>query len=105
MQDGGMIRIKDMTDEHLCNTIRLLDRRHQNTKEMTPYPNFISDGAQVAAENEYASFMDSEPGDRWPIYNDLVEEASRRGLDPCKSKSKSVGTVILKTVVVDFSKT
>lgn len=81
MKDGTEIAIQDMTDTHLVNTIRMLERYHEAKKFEIPYPNFNGDMAQWCAEREYDSFMESDPSVSYPVYDDLVDEFFRRDLD------------------------
>ena len=75
--DGKSIRICDMDNGHLLNTIRLLERMAD------------TDAGYAAAFAELDIGPDayewvndcSNTGDYYPIYDDMVEEALRRGLD------------------------
>jgi hypothetical protein len=80
-KDGTKIRIKDMTDEHLLNTIRFLDRKAQEIKDNTCPPNFSGEMAQMCAEQAYDQLIEAETEDLFPIYIDLAEEANRRKLE------------------------
>jgi hypothetical protein len=80
-RDGQRIRICDMTDEHLLNTIRLCQRAHERAKLEIPYPDFCGDMAQFYAEREFDNFLESGPEVAFPLYPDLVDEAYRRRLD------------------------
>lgn len=79
-KNGSKIRIKDMTDEHLVNTIRMLERKNEADKQNVPYPSFQGEMAQMYAESEFDALVDREPGDLWPIYDDMIEEAIKRKL-------------------------
>jgi len=78
--DGTKIRICDMSDGHLRNTIRFLERKLKDMQDTMPEPCFQGELAQLYAEREYEAFMEADPGDIWPIYYDLVEDAGRRSL-------------------------
>ena len=73
--EGKRLRVRDMDNGHLVNTIRMLERR--------------ADGeigacmAIAAAEYDGYSdvFDDADVGSIYPIYDDMVAEAKRRGLD------------------------
>ncbi len=78
-KDGRKIRIKDMDDGHLTNTIKFLKRQHAQALDISP-PCFQGEMAQMYAEQEYDNRMSSEVWDLFPIYMDMVEEAERRGL-------------------------
>lgn len=67
-KDGREIAIKDMSDQHLVNTIRMLDRQFE--REMDVYDNWPFDNDPGPQEPRY-----HEP------YDDLVAEAFRRGLN------------------------
>ena len=77
-KDGTKIRIKDMSDQHIVNTLRLIERMHKNAIEECPFPCFGGEMAQYYAEQEFDSFLSSDIEDIFPIYGDLYEEAQRR---------------------------
>jgi hypothetical protein len=84
-KDGTKIRIKDMEDSHLLNTIRFLEKQtvRLNMRELDemmsfPYPN--GEMAQHAFDQEFNMIGSAEPNVHFPIYDDLVNEASRRNL-------------------------
>jgi len=79
--DGERIKIRDMTDSHLMNAIRYLDRKLDEAKRETPFPVFQGDMAEFCAERDWEHLQETtDPADFWPIYEDLVEEAERRKL-------------------------
>lgn len=80
-REGKKIKVKDMTDSHLLNSIKYLDRRLESMKITMPYPNFNGEMAQFCAEQDWDHFQNSEPSDYWPIYETLCKEISKRGLD------------------------
>lgn len=91
-RDGEPIAIKDMEDDHLCNTIRYMDRRLEEQKETAEMP------MDSRGQERYFKFLSSLPGDHWPIYYDMVKEAKRRGLNPYRP------TIVSQTpTIVDFS--
>lgn len=71
---GQKIRIKDMTDSHLTNTIRLLERNADAAEAMCP-----CDGDKGWCFCGPLTYV--EPSQLSPLYGDLVAEATRRGLD------------------------
>ena len=87
--DSARIRICDMTDDHLLNTIAWCQREHRKAQDI-PYPSFSGEEAQYQAERDYESFMASEPDRSFPLYEDLCEEAYRRKLTLPESGRVSV---------------
>lgn len=80
-KDGRTIPIKEMTDSHLTNTIRFLERAHQRyVDDMTKNgpPVFQGEMAQMYADEEYALLADSTPDDLFAIFMWLKIEASER---------------------------
>ena len=85
-KDKSRIRICDMEDNHLINTISMLQRKAE--EERAHYSLFYltcneptGDMAQLAFEQEQnavfeSSFLDYTP----PIYQNLIDDAERRGL-------------------------
>ena len=80
-KDGTKIRIKDMDDKHLVNTIRMLLRNNDN---------YIADAMMglCSLQGEMACYYAEQEMDRMleedcihPLYDDLVEEAERRKLE------------------------
>lgn len=81
-KDGTKIRIKDMSDQHLLNTIKYLERKADEVARMVPYPQFNGEMAQFCAEQAWNSLQDN-PTDNvlaGTIYDDLCEEYIRRGM-------------------------
>jgi hypothetical protein len=81
-KDGTKIRIKDMSDQHLLNTIKYLERKADEVARRVPYPQFNGEMAQFYAEQAWNSLQDN-PTDNMlagTIYDDLCEEYIRRGM-------------------------
>jgi hypothetical protein len=78
MQNGTKIRICDMEDSHLLNTIKMLDKMSNIVKRKTPYPNFNGEMAQYCAEQDHDRMLEATPEYFFPIYEDLYNEAERR---------------------------
>jgi len=79
-RDGRKLPITEMSDSHLNNTIKLIERAHQaqiNRVTMNP-PCFQGEMAQMCADQEFNALLESEPGDLFPIYNHMLEEQQRR---------------------------
>lgn len=82
-RDGSKIRIKDMADSHLVNTVRFLERHAEQVALTIPCPQFNGEMAQFYAEQAYDQ-LQSDPVDTMlsgSIYDDLYEECIRRGLN------------------------
>lgn len=80
-KNGQKIRIKDMDDKHLINTIRMLERNSQY------YLNEAILGL-CSLQGEMAIYYAEQEIDRLigepclhPLYEDLVEEAMKRDLE------------------------
>ena len=83
-RDGEIIPIREMSDQHLVNTIHYLNRRHEgylNLVMLQGPPMFRGEMAQWAAEQEWLSLADSDPRDLWPAYETLLGEANKRGIE------------------------
>lgn len=88
-KDGRRIRICDMDDRHLLNTIRFLDRKAKEVESAALYAGhaFLNtlqgEMAQDCLENELDAIEQDgvEPHEICPLYNNLVAEALRRDLD------------------------
>ena len=80
-KDGTRVRIKDMGDDHLVNTIKWLQRHHQY--EIAAAYSVASTFSGESMASYYADqdidYMEQEES-MHPLYNDLVEEAERRNL-------------------------
>lgn len=80
-KEGVKIRIKDMTDGHLVNTIRMLERVHASNIEMAMWEYATVQGEMAQYYMEQAiDEMFKESCDH-PLYGDMVEEAEKRKLD------------------------
>jgi hypothetical protein len=79
-RDGRVIPIHEMDDVHLVNTLRMLRRKCMTTDEILACLSYASttggEMASYAAEQEamHAVVMPS-------VFDDLVAEADRRGID------------------------
>jgi len=80
-KDGNVINISDMTDSHLLNTIKMLERKHIQFLMIAPYPNFNGEMAQVCAEQEWEAIQLSNPEDMFPILSNMYEEMMHRGIN------------------------
>jgi hypothetical protein len=93
-KDGRRVRICDMDNQHLVNTVRMLERKMEDAQSaMNPfmYPPPQGEMALMAWENECARYhegsFDDDGGDltyllssRHPLYEPLLDELERRGL-------------------------
>lgn len=90
MKDGTKIRIKDMGNSHLLNTLKMLKRAgkarlNRDLHWFWSVPEPSGEMAQLDFENGEQRLLDREWDDYMPdIFSDLVEEADRRGLDGYK---------------------
>ena len=79
---GNRILISEMTDSHLINTIKLLERYAQQYVSCLSYPNFSGEMAQECAENAYDELQGNPL--RYlenTVYDSLVQETLKRTLD------------------------
>jgi hypothetical protein len=78
---GEMVRVCDMADSHLLNTIRFLERAElADGLALACLPGPTADHAQDAHDEAIRELAERSPGDVWPIYDDMVDEAMDRGL-------------------------
>ena len=77
-KDGRKVRICDMGDGHLANSIAMLERQAEVEKSQLPYPCFNGEMAQYYAEQDWDRAMASGPEYFYPIYDDLMQEMERR---------------------------
>jgi hypothetical protein len=82
---GRSIPIREMTDEHLANTIRFLARAHARYVSSAVSTDvaslFNGEMAQMYAEQEQQAAFESTPKDLFPIYEDLMLEHTCRKAD------------------------
>lgn len=84
------IKVRDMTDSHLFNTIKMLERQAPSLHAkqcliIYGWANTLNgEMAQTVAEQEIDSFTKQDPlgyfKKEFPIYNSLLREAKRRKL-------------------------
>ena len=86
-KDGSRIRVCNMEDFHLLSTIKLL-QRYAEVKRINTVnfyvngPSPTGDMAQYCFKQEFDLVMNSTYEDYLPsIYENLLEEAKRRGLE------------------------
>lgn len=86
-KDGRIIPIRDMSDQHLANTIRMLERcapAHRSAEQeacMGGCAGLQSEMAQYAAEQGVDEMFEESPEEwleRQPTYKALVKERKRR---------------------------
>lgn len=70
-REGREVRLRDMTDDHLRNTIFYLVRRNGQLDSWYRYKNGSLDSIQTVV---------TYPERRWPIYASLIREAEHRRL-------------------------
>ena len=86
-RDGRRIRICDMSDEHLLNVVKLLQRFAEATRITTVNlyvntPGPQGDMAQYLFEQEFDAVLDSTYEDYLPeIFDNIELEVKRRGLE------------------------
>ncbi len=81
-KDGTKIRIKDMDDKHLMNTIRMLERSYEENlyMMMAGAASLQGDMACYYAEQAIDDAFAHPETIMHPLYDDLTEEATRRQL-------------------------
>lgn len=82
-REGTKIRIKDMSDSHLCNTIHMLERSYARTiEEAYSFSGTLhGEMAELLMDNEISRLEEGFIENRYPIYADMRVEADRRGLE------------------------
>jgi hypothetical protein len=80
-KDGRKIRIKDMDDKHLMNTIRMLERNSEYyfCDMFMSMATVNGDMATYFLEQEMDNMIEDDII-MHPLYEDLLEEANRRKL-------------------------
>ena len=80
MKSGEKIRIKDMSDSHLINTIRILKRVHaDDTANLFAFASTLSgDMATYYADQDCDRMIEMDS--THPLYDELTDEADRRNL-------------------------
>lgn len=96
-RDGRRLRVVDMDDNHLLNTVRWM-RRHPRTRmfcllwafRAARYAESAPDGESMAAESAASEFMDMALGARlapddvvteaFPVFPHMVAELDRRAV-------------------------
>ena len=90
-REGDRIAVKDMTDDHLVNTIRFLRRNGERAKDAAMFaalayadsaPMYASDAAANEADRLTEMWIDDYLLERMPTFAAMLDEAGRRGLEP-----------------------
>ena len=87
-RDGSKIRICDMDDSHIVNTIKMLQRNAKIDRDLeleaacTVEGTLNGEMAQWACECDINRMLDDLEGEQFlhPLFDDLVLDAERRGL-------------------------
>ena len=77
-KDGRVMRIVDMSTDHILNSMRMLERMHQEMICSIGFPCFQGEMAQMYAEQEFDQLMDSSVEDVYPAYKKLRKELLKR---------------------------
>lgn len=86
MWNGDKIRIKDMSDSHLLNTIAMLLRNatFRRMNALACFPSFNGEMAQFSAEQDWDNLNEMSDEEyamqTIPLYKDMIEEALHRKL-------------------------
>lgn len=98
-KDGTTIRICDMTDKHLANTIAMLERateQYDYAFAMAPNP-FHGDIAFGMMESAQDAILEGEaethPADLYPVYDKLCAERDRRISNAPRERTAVAGTL------------
>ena len=83
-QDGTVIKIKDMDDNHLRNTIKLMVRHGTSADEVLRYRGFIM--LERLQDEELCLTDTNMPLEEiiekiYPMYNNMLKEADKRKLE------------------------
>lgn len=79
-KNGRKVRIKDMTDQHLINTCRMLIRAHSATVSLMWQGLGMLQGEMACYYAEQDLDRAEDIDSLHPLYPDLEAEALRRGL-------------------------
>lgn len=84
-REGVVIPVRDMTDSHLTNAIRFLERREESIRLHIFLATFGGPGpsgeaAQDAYDAEVGRMADADFEDVYPPYRWLIDERDRRGI-------------------------
>ena len=81
-KDKKKVRVCNMSDKHLLNTIKYLENKAQDTADNISYPSFYGEIAQDISEDIYEKIQQNPVGYFLDdsIYNDLLTEKNKRGL-------------------------
>jgi hypothetical protein len=88
-REGEKILVKDMTDLHIINTLRMLERMADRWRMNALADAYFFLGqvhgemAELALERELEDIEENgiDPNKITPVYDTLVDEAIKRGLD------------------------
>jgi len=88
-RDGAKMRIRDMTNSHLLNSIRMLERNKERAQEQAIELMYRSLGGlhgehAIDAGEQALDFLENgevDTHDIFPVYVELTDEAERRGLN------------------------
>jgi len=94
-KDGRKIKVKDMEDSHLVNTIKMLIRKYKreliHLRSNITFPTFQGEMAQFYAERDYDYLTDLCLDNSYdieelieqslPVWEKLVNEAEKRNLE------------------------
>ena len=81
-RQGQKHLISTMSDTHLFNTIKMLERAAYSQASDCPFPIFQGEMAQECAENDFHA-MNEDPIEYFlggTVYDTLIAEAYKRGL-------------------------